>query len=522
MNLDTAIGELITGRVRGLELDDDNRDALRTGLMSGITLFKDNASDLSQLLGLIEDIKRASFAPAMIAVDQEGGAVQRFDHVITELPSAMAVGALGVKAARSIAEISGKELNLLGVNVVFSPCLDIATNPRNPIIATRSYGSSASLVAEMGAATAATFLDHKVLPVGKHFPGHGDTAQDSHLDLPALNFDRARLDGIEMAPFVACLPSLPAVLTAHVWMSQFEKEPLPASLSYKITTGILREELGFNGLVFTDDMLMKAITSRWGLADACVMALIAGADQLLVCTDAGEVRKVHAAIKKAVSDGRLSEDRILASVERRKIAMELIGANTKTENETEGELNAFVEKRQSQFNPIGPYHYMVSFAIACASETLVRGKLPEAKPDSKWTIIVPDHERYRLNLAQQLQGDAGSEKRTVVEHRIALDPNDDDIEKTSKLLKSAEGHRILLTYKGMRNSGQLKLARTLCAANLLDMIIATDAPEDVMAVPQCENALVTCDPSNLSMFALAHVLTGQAQPTGAYQMAAVV
>lgn len=524
MDLDTAIGELILGRVSGTQLDEGTRRGLEEGIMSGVTLFKDNAADLEQLVTLIDDVKQASWKkPAIVTVDQEGGAVQRFDGIITDLPAAMALGALDEDAAQQIAAISAQELKLLGINCVLAPVLDVATNPRNPIIATRAYGSTPDLVARYAALTARTFLQQNVLPVGKHFPGHGDTSQDSHTDLPALSFNRQRLDAVELAPYRACLSALPAVLTAHVWLTEFEKDPLPASLSARITTGLLRNTLGFSGLVFTDDMLMKAVDDRWGLAEGCVLALIAGNDQLLVCTDSDAVRKVHSAIKQAVKDGRLSEDRILASLQRRRQALSMIEAAPSEETEaTTANAVARIDKLQK----LQVEHRRRSLEVSCQAISLVRGAVPDLthrhRPpiESSWVVVVPDHPRYRLELVRSMAADVSAAGAVDLrELRVPLDPSAADIEKVVAEVKGK--HCILITYKGLRNPGQIALGHALSSHVASRTLVATDVPEDVLALPEWDNAIATCDPSPQAITALGRAFMQKAQPQARVTMTAI-
>lgn len=510
MDLDTAIGELIIGRVPGTELDDDNKDALEQGIISGITIFKDNVVSLPQIMQLIDDIKDVSSTAPIVTADQEGGAVQRFDGVVTSLPSAMALGALRRHSrVRDIAELSARHLKLLGLNCVLSPVLDVATNPRNPIIATRAYGSSPSLVAKYGAITAETFLDNHMLPVAKHFPGHGDTSQDSHTDLPALTFDRERLDKVELAPFRECLPSLPAVLTAHIWLTAFEKEPLPASLSARITTGLLREELGFDGLVFTDDMLMKAVDAKWGYVDGSVLAILAGADQLLICADAQHARAVHAAVKKAVREGRITEARLAQSLHRRRRAMEIAGiAGPATGNgAAKSGKEASIDERVAQIQATRVSDSVTALRVTDPAITLVRGEsVADLREGGEWIVIVPDHPRYRLNLVDELRKLVSERGLTIQEHRVPMDPGEADIEKAAGLFGRA--NCILLTYKALRNPGQIELGHVVARKALTTTVVATDVPEDLDELPEWDNAIATYDPSDMAMEALAHVFVG--------------
>lgn len=503
MDLDTAIGELIIGRVVGTKLDLDNKDALKKGLMSGITLFKDNAESLPQLIKLIDAVHKSSKVVPIITTDQEGGAVQRFDHLVTPLPSAMALGALRRDSrVREIAELSAKQLKLLGLNCVLSPVLDVATNPKNPIIATRAYSSSPQLVAKYGAITNHTFLEHNILPVAKHFPGHGDTSQDSHLDLPALNCDRRRLEDIELAPFRQCMPWLKAILTAHIWLTEFEKDPLPSSLSPRISTELLRKDMGFDGLVFTDDMLMKAVDAKWGYVDGSILAIIAGADQLLICADASHVRKVHAALKKAVKDGRISEARLNKSLERRKIAMRAAGIA-----QPNRALQLSVSARVKKLLGSAGGDRVTALSVVDPAIELIRGEsVPDLREGGHWAVVVADHPRYRLNLVAHLKKLLRQRSLKIVEHRVPVDPSASDI--AAAVEATGKSHCILLTYKALRNSGQIKLGEELAKNALSTTVVACDVPEDLQAFSAWENAIATYDPSDMAMEALAHIFMG--------------
>jgi beta-N-acetylhexosaminidase len=204
----------------------------------------------------------------------------------------------------------------MGINMNFAPTLDVNNNPANPIIGTRSFGENPALVAALGVAAARGYAAAGIVPVGKHFPGHGDTDVDSHLALPVQPAGRARLDAVELPPFCAAIQAgLPALMTTHILFPALDPE-LPATLSPRVLTALLRDELGFAGVIITDCLEMEGIAGRWGPEEAAVLALEAGADLLLVCHTWETQRGMVAAVRQAVRSGRLSEARVAASLQR--------------------------------------------------------------------------------------------------------------------------------------------------------------------------------------------------------------
>ncbi len=264
---------------------------------------------------LISRMQALAKVPLLITADFEGGVGVQFDGA-TRFPRGMAIGATGdTQYAYDAARFTAQEAKAMGVSINFYPVVDVNDNPANPIINVRSFGENPQRVGEFGAAYVKGTEDQHVLATAKHFPGHGDTSVDSHIELPVLPFDRARLDKIELLPFEAAIQGgVGAVMTAHIYLPQLEKTPgVPASLSRSITTGLLRDDLGFKGLIFTDGLPMHAITSNFGAEQAPVMAIEAGADVALEPVD---VLKTFAALQDAVKSGALTEKRLNQSVRR--------------------------------------------------------------------------------------------------------------------------------------------------------------------------------------------------------------
>lgn len=234
------------------------------------------------------------------------------------MPGGMAIAAAGsVEDAYQAALISGRELSAMGINLNYAPVLDVNNNARNPVIGVRSFGESPEKVADYGAATIRGFQDAGVAATAKHFPGHGDTDVDSHLDLPTVRHDRARMDSVELVPFRrAIAEGVDAMMSAHIYFPALEQEKLPVTLSKAVLTGLLREELGFGGIIMTDCMEMNAIAEHYGTVEASVLAIEAGADIVLISHRADRQLAASEAILHAVAEGRISETRIDDSVRR--------------------------------------------------------------------------------------------------------------------------------------------------------------------------------------------------------------
>jgi beta-N-acetylhexosaminidase len=257
-------------------------------------------------------------APLLVAADQEGGLVARLRTPFTEYPGG--AEALGLAGDERLAERFGRataaELRAVGITVDFAPVLDVLTNPGNPVMARRAFGRDPDTVARLALAVARGLEAGQVASCAKHFPGHGDTDEDSHLALPVVRCDRARLDAVELPPFAAAVRAgVPMVMTAHVVYPALDPER-PATLSPAIVDGLLRRGLGFEGVVVSDDLEMAAIADRFGWDEAVVKAVEAGCDLLLVCHRPDRQRAAVEALRRAVSTGRLSAARVEASLGR--------------------------------------------------------------------------------------------------------------------------------------------------------------------------------------------------------------
>ena len=309
MNLREKIGQLFMLGFPGTEPSKDLRDLFKTYHPGGVILFSRNLEDPEQAAHLTNALQKlAPKLPLLVSIDQEGGRVARLPKGFTLFPGQGALGQAGAaELAYAFAEVTALELRAIGVNMDLTPVLDVNTNPGNPIIGDRAFGQDPVQVEALGLAVIAGLQDNGVLACGKHFPGHGDTAADSHKELPTVSLGIDRLREIELRPFAHCFANgLAAVMTAHVRYPALDPHA-PATLSPAILTDLLRTQLHFKGLALTDDLEMHAIIDHYGIEDAAVRALRAGADILLICKDHDRQVAAMEAVYRAVKDGDVPE-----------------------------------------------------------------------------------------------------------------------------------------------------------------------------------------------------------------------
>jgi len=309
------LGELFLMGFSGTELGDDTSAFLSQARIGGVVLFAQNYESPEQLASLINQIQecRASELPLWISVDHEGGKVQRFKQGFTRLPEAGVIAKKGSpKLLFELSEMVAAELKAVGVNVNFAPVADINSNPRNPVIGKRAYGEDEDTVSKMVSAFVRGHLHQGIQPCAKHFPGHGDTAVDSHFALPKVDDTLESLRNREFRPFVKAFKSgCRFVMTAHIVNPNLDPK-FPATLSKATLEGVLRDEMRYTGLVVSDDMEMKAVTDHFGVEEAPRLAIEAGCDLLCYRSEAA-ARHAYASLAKALDEDRLDPERVLES-----------------------------------------------------------------------------------------------------------------------------------------------------------------------------------------------------------------
>ncbi|MFF4898506.1 glycoside hydrolase family 3 protein [Streptomyces sp. NPDC001068] len=336
MTLEEKVGQLFVARVYGHSATDPDQADIDANLkeigvrtaaeliaryrVGGIIYFTwtHNTRDPRQVAGLSNGIQRAALEqprglPVLIATDQEHGAVCRIGEPATLFPGAMAMGAGGSRAdARTLGRISGAELRAMGVRQDYSPDADVNVNPANPVIGVRSFGADPDAVGDLVAAAAGGYQDAGVAATAKHFPGHGDTAVDSHTGFPVITHSRDLWERLDAVPFRAAVRAgIDSIMTAHIQFPALDDSGDPATLSHPILTGILRGELGYDGVVVTDSLGMQGVRTKYGDDRVPVLALRAGVDQLL---DPPSLDVAWNAVLTAVRGGELTEARLDESI----------------------------------------------------------------------------------------------------------------------------------------------------------------------------------------------------------------
>lgn len=326
------IGQLLIGSLPGTGIPQEMRSLAKEFQLGGVTLFKRNIEAPEQVEELSRDLQAlASEQPLWVAVDQEGGRVARLRSPFTEWPPMAALGRSGDLAlATRFAAALAAEMRAVGVTLDYAPVLDIHSNPKNPVIGDRALSEDAQKVAAFGAAIIHGLQSNGVAACGKHFPGHGDTSVDSHLDLPVVEHPPDRIRRVECVPFEEAIrQGVAFIMTAHVLVPTIDEEK-PATLSRRIVFNLLRDELGFEGVILSDDLEMRALARDYSVADSAVQAIIAGCDGVLICRALSEDRhndiNVQAtaieALVHAVEDGRIPYGRVEDALKRQRRAKE--------------------------------------------------------------------------------------------------------------------------------------------------------------------------------------------------------
>ncbi|WP_339187823.1 beta-N-acetylhexosaminidase [Paenibacillus sp. FSL R5-0490] len=320
LTLEEKIGQMILAGVQGTTLDDQAKQMITDQKVGGIIFYANNVSTLEGTANFVQSIKEANQSnpvPIFMSVDQEGGKVSRMPETVESIPSSRKVGETKDSAlAETMGELLARQVQLAGFNVDFAPVLDVNSNPKNPVIGDRSFGSSAELVSRMGIAEMKGLRNEGIIPVVKHFPGHGDTSVDSHLDLPVVNKTEKQLAELEWIPFQAAVKEqVEAVMVAHILFPKLDPDH-PASLSDVIIGEHLRGKFNYDGVVITDDLSMGAIAKNYKLDQATLATVKAGSDILLVAHSYESAKTIFDTLISAVKSGKITESRIDESVYR--------------------------------------------------------------------------------------------------------------------------------------------------------------------------------------------------------------
>lgn len=505
MSLQQKIGQLMMIGFDGTTVEPELRQMITEYHIGGVILFARNIESPQQAAALtnaLQQIAIESGHPGLfISIDQEGGRVARLteDKGFTEFPSAMALAATGdsQNAYRAAAAMAA-EMRAVGININFAPVLDVNNNPANPIIGIRSFSADPRLVTEYGLAFARGLEDHHVLAFGKHFPGHGDTSTDSHLTLPLVPHDRARLEAIELMPFRAFIQAkLAGIMTAHVTFPAIDATPrLPATLSRPVLTGLLRQELGYDGLIVTDSLEMGALAEIGYPPEAAApLALAAGADLLLFNRDHDMHRRAFANLMQAVQDGSIPLDQVDASLQRVLQAKARLGL-----------LNPEPVPLAALSSTVGnAEHLALSREIARQSIVLLRdpAHLLPLRPEQPPLLIETPAARTWMNTLV-------SSGTTL---RVDARPTQPQI--ADLLHAAANGRAVLVPVDNLdTNPEQLALVQKLSETGAAVIVIVHRNPFDAAQLPSSVTVLITCGLNPPLREALAETLAGKLQPSG--------
>lgn len=318
MTLDEKIGQMIITGFNGSEYNDDMDRLINEYKVGGVILFARNIEDSNQMIDLTRALQENNNnLPLFISIDEEGGRVSRLPDDVEKFPSAFTIGLIN---DQQTAYENGKEigytLKRLGINLDYAPVLDIYSNENNTVIGDRAFSKEESIVSTMGIATMEGIEDSDIIPVVKHFPGHGDTEVDSHYGLPIVYKTLEELRNFEFIPFVKAIESgCDVIMVSHIILNEVDSSN-PASLSKIVISDLLRKDLEFDKVVITDDMSMGAITSIMSIEEACIKSIEAGCDILLLGNAYEEIEQVINSIKLKLYNGEISEEQINKSVKR--------------------------------------------------------------------------------------------------------------------------------------------------------------------------------------------------------------
>jgi beta-N-acetylhexosaminidase len=345
------IGQLAMVGFNGHSLPAEVRQIAREFDLGGVVFFARNVQEPEQVADLSRESQAlATEIPLWVSVDQEGGRVARLKRPFTEWPPMQTLGRAGDEAlAERFARALATELKAVGISLDYTPVLDVLTNPKNPVIGDRALAERAEDVARLGSSIIRTLQAEGIAACGKHFPGHGDTSVDSHFDLPLVEHPPDRLEAVEFVPFKAAIAAdVACIMTAHILIPALDAEH-PATLSPAIVDGWLRKKLGFAGVILTDDMSMKAISSRYGLAEASVRAIAAGCDGVLMCAPQPDDQLAALeAIIYAVEQGRIPQTRVEDALSRQRKAKERFLASSRARPASGAALRAMLGRDDHQ------------------------------------------------------------------------------------------------------------------------------------------------------------------------------
>ncbi len=516
MSLEEQIGQALMVGFWGTKPSQEIIDLITRYHVGNIILFSRNTGDTRQVLELTRSLQEIAKEaghryPLLIAIDQENGIVQRLGEAVTIFPGNMALGAIGSdEIAYEVARATGEELLALGINMNLAPVVDVNNNPANPVIGVRSFGENPRLVARLGAAMVRGYHAAGVISCLKHFPGHGDTATDSHLALPTIPHSLERLESLELVPFRRAIEAgTGSVMIAHVaFPALTQQEDLPATLSPAIVKGLLREHLGFNGVIISDCLEMQAISETFGVQRGAVMALQAGNDLVLVSHLYERQQGSFEAIRAAVEANELAPQVILQAAERllrlkaSHLSWDRLPGVTKMPAIIGNEEHMQLQKRAYERLPV-----------------LVRsdaGLLP-LRLNTGERILVIAPERYSMSMVEDRYYSDDILVDILRQYHTNVSMTRVPAGEASR--EALQGTRatdifIVATVNAHMDEGQAEVVRQLVSSGRRVIGIAVRNPYDLLAFPQLRTYLVTYEYTRPALNAAARAIFGERQAYG--------
>src|SRR5256885_7060622 len=505
MSLERKVGQLMSVAFHGTKITSSLEAMIRDRGIGGVILYSENFTDAAGLAKLVADLDRiardAKSLPLFFEVDQEGGPVIRINKGATILPGQMALAATAdpERSVDTAATISAAELRALGVNWNFAPVADVNDEPTNPIISNRSFSSDPARVSSLVTAAVQTYAAAGFFCCAKHFPGHGSTTTDSHTGLPKIEADRATLDRVELPPFRAAIAAgVPAIMSAHIVVPALDPTlELPVTLSRTVMTELIRNTLGFQGIIVTDDLEMGALKNV-GEAAAGLRALQAGADYLLFRFDESAQLEGHRLIADAVRSGLISSARLDGSVRRIVDAKRRFG---------------ILDGRRDQSAPDLAANARTALELARGATTLLRNRGGALPPRGRILAVSPTHADISLFDGQAALGSVIAAKRPdAVAQSLPLHPSASEINRAVNASRAADvvvvGTTNLFAYPE-----QVDLVNALVKEKPV-AVVALRGPYDILSVPDIPAYLCAYDSREPSLTAAAEVLFGERKPTG--------
>jgi beta-N-acetylhexosaminidase len=513
LTLDQAVGQKLMLSFVGAQPPPDILALIEDQHIGGITLFRaKNVVDPAQVRDLTDSLQRAAAASGqpllLMATDQEGGQLMAIGGM-TPFPGNMALGATGsVELARQTGQALGRELAAMGVNVNYAPVCDVNSNPQNPVIGIRSFGEDPALVARLGAALVEGLQSSGVAATAKHFPGHGDTGSDPHFSLPSVFHDRQRLAEIEIPPFAAAIEAgVRLVMTTHLAFPNLNAgQAVPSTLSALLLQGMLRDELGFDGVIISDAMDMGAIRQGPGLVGNALAAAAAGVDLLLLVDEVAVYREIYSALLRSTERGSLSLDAMLSSSQR-VLALK----------------HWLADRPQPSLDVVGcPEHQSLAYQTAAHALTLVRddARLLPLRPssDARLAVLLPrsvdltpaDTSSYvTCRLAQAVR----RYHPAVDEYVVSDAPSGADIAALRQQMTDYDGV-ILGTINAFAQPNQAAMVRAVLETGVPTIVVALRLPYDLQAFPGAPTYVCTYSILEPAMDALAKGLWGEIPMSG--------